>query len=80
MTNLLAAVFDLNPASPVLQFWSDGKPFDVYLKLPQIVMFGLVVGIFLAALLIPFQGVEPVPEDEVSPEEQLAAYGEVLHR
>ena len=80
MTQVLAAVFDLAPQSPVLQFWGDGRPFDVYLKLPQLIMFGLVVALFLGALLIPFQRVEPVPPDEVPEDEQLAAYGEVVNR
>jgi hypothetical protein len=75
-----SAIFDLAPASPVLKFWQNSGPFDVYLKLPQILMFGLVVGLFAAALVIPFQKVEPVPADEVSEAEQLAAYGEVITR
>jgi hypothetical protein len=80
MHTVLAAVFDLTPQSPVLQFWQDSGPFDVYLKLPQIIMFALVIGLFAGAMLIPFSKVEPVPEDEVPADEQRAAYGKVVRR
>lgn len=76
---LFSAVFNLAPPSPVVSFWTNSGPFDVYLKLPQIIMFCLVLGLFIGGMLIPFQRVEPVPPDEVSPAEQLAAYGEVIN-
>lgn len=80
MLAALAAVFNLAPQSPVVSFWTNSGPFDVYLKLPQIIMFCLVLAIFVAGLLIPFQRVEPVPADEVPEAEQLPAYGEVIAR
>jgi hypothetical protein len=80
MMTTVGAVFDLAPQSPVLQFWQHSGPFDVYLKLAQIVMFCLVVALFVGGMLIPFQRVEPVPPEEISEGEQLAAYGEVICR
>jgi hypothetical protein len=43
-------------------------------------MFCLVVALFVGGMLIPFQRVEPVPPEEISEGEQLAAYGEVICR
>jgi len=80
MLTAVGTVFDLAPQSPVLQFWQHSGPFDVYLKLAQIVMFGLVVGLFVGAMLIPFQRVEPIAPEDVPEGEQLAAYGEVIYR
>ena len=64
----------------MVAFWTNSGPFDVYLKLPQIIMFGLTVGIFVGAMLVPFQRVTPVPAEEIPEAEQLAAYHEVIYR
>ncbi len=79
MMSVLGAVFNLAPPSPVLQFWQNSGPFDVYLKLPQIIMFCLVVALFVGGMLIPFQRVEPIPPEDVPEGEQIAAYGEVIN-
>ena len=76
---MLAAIFNLNPTSPVLKFWTNSGPFDVYLKLPQLIVFVLVIAVFLGAMLIPFTKIEPVPPEEIPEAEQLAAYHEVLY-
>ncbi len=76
----LAAVFNLEPVSPVLKFWTHSGPFDVYLKPAQLIMFALVIAVFVGALLIRFPEIQEVPPEEIPEAEQIAAYGEVLYR
>lgn len=80
MIPLLAAVFDLTPQSPVLEFWQNSGPFDVYLKLPNLIMFALVFGLFALGLFVPFQRIEPVSDEEIPRDERLANYHRAARR